>query len=427
MATIQQQPNSSFLKASVDGTNGSGKSGTCARLAIGISKHFYNSAPVLVADSEARWRIYEKTMFAVEGVPLIRMPGDTLVGLLAAIEAVEKEGACCFVGDQLTTPWKEAMEAFSERDGYLSFEKRAQLMAQWLPFVRRFRYGKFHGICAGRIGFEWANLEDDNGRMRLTQGNSKFNAGGSENFGYEAELELEMKRNIRRVAQLFRSGVKTEYVCNVIKDAAAGLLNGQQFIFEGQKGLYKKGDYRPVFEAFKPYLDFMREIDAPVEVQSSSRSLLVSGKTPWGATQSEKKALLEELDANLSMCFPAGEGKSKLAKMFRDLTLEYLNGFISWSRMEDECSVDHLMRNVAIVKAVRQRIDAKEVPTDQPSLQTLLDLSTEDVSGKSGRKITLLEAMGLRSLQAVEKTNGKGKGPQPVVDVLDQGRELAGD
>ena len=200
-------------------------------------------------------------MFDVEGVPLIRMAGDTLVGVQSAIDQVEKEGACCFVGDQLTTPWKEGVRSFSHEDGYMSFEQREQLMNQWMPIIRRFRYGKFHAICAGRIGFEWANLEDDKGRMRLTQGNAKFNAGGSENFGYEADLELEMKRNLKRVLTLLRLGVQTEYVCNVIKDAAAGLLNGEQFIFPGQKGLYKKGDYRTVFNAFKPYLEFMRKID----------------------------------------------------------------------------------------------------------------------------------------------------------------------
>ena len=365
MTNPQQVASASFLKASIDGTSGSGKSQTCARLAIGISKELCGSAPVLVADSEERWRIYKRTMFDVEGVPLIRMAGDTLVGVQSAIDQVEKEGACCFVGDQLTTPWKEGVRSFSHEDGYMSFEQREQLMNQWMPIIRRFRYGKFHAICAGRIGFEWANLEDDKGRMRLTQGNAKFNAGGSENFGYEADLELEMKRNLKRVLTLLRLGVQTEYVCNVIKDAAAGLLNGEQFIFPGQKGLYKKGDYRTVFNAFKPYLEFMRKIDAPLEPILSSRSLLIQGKTPWAANESEKKKLLEELDANLTMCFPTGEGKSKLAKMFRDLTLEYLNGFISWSRMEDECPVDHLMRNVQIVKAVRQRIEAKDIPTDQ--------------------------------------------------------------
>jgi hypothetical protein len=39
----------SDMKTSIDGVNGSGKSGTSPRIAVGISKDFCNSAPVLVA------------------------------------------------------------------------------------------------------------------------------------------------------------------------------------------------------------------------------------------------------------------------------------------------------------------------------------------------------------------------------------------
>src|SRR5205807_5216272 len=185
----------SYLKASIDGLNGSGKSGTSARLAVGISKEFCNSAPVLVADSEERWRFYKKTIFDVERVPLIIMPGGTLIGVQQAIERAAKEKDCCvFVADQLTTPWMEALSTFSYENGQLPFDRRQQLMNEWRPIVKRFRYGQFHAICCGRLGYFWENLLDEDGNMKLVQGDSKFNAGGSENFGYEADLELEHRR-----------------------------------------------------------------------------------------------------------------------------------------------------------------------------------------------------------------------------------------
>jgi hypothetical protein len=71
----------SFLKAALDGLNGAGKSGTAARLAVGISKEFCGSAPVLVFDSEERYRFYKVTIFDVEGVPLLVYPGKSLVAL----------------------------------------------------------------------------------------------------------------------------------------------------------------------------------------------------------------------------------------------------------------------------------------------------------------------------------------------------------
>src|SRR5437870_3244571 len=42
----------SYLKASIDGLNGSGKTGTAARLAVGIAIEYCNHSPVIVYDSE---------------------------------------------------------------------------------------------------------------------------------------------------------------------------------------------------------------------------------------------------------------------------------------------------------------------------------------------------------------------------------------
>lgn len=405
----------SYLKASIDGPNGSGKSGTSARLAVGISKELCNSAPVLVADSEDRWRILKKVIFDVEKVPLIVMPGHSLVSVQAALDRAKSEGCCCFVDDQLTTPWMEGVRAFSYENGLLSFERRQQLMNQWEPIIRGFRYGKFHAIFCGRLGYQWENIEDENGNLQLTQGDSKFNAGGGSNFGYEAELELEMRRRKRRIMGLFRGKTSMEYVCDVIKDATAGLLNGKQFTFAAGDGLYKPGDYRSVLEAIRPYLNFMAEIEDATPDPSSTKTVIVGGKTDWARDQSERAAMLQELDANLDMCF--GSKQSTSGKMFRNLSLEFLNGFISWGRMEEESKTEEIRRNVYIVKAMRKRIESKEVPTDQNSLSALLNLCTEDVL-HPGRKLTLFEALAAGTLAKLPPRK-----PQPVVKIAEMQRE----
>jgi hypothetical protein len=401
----------SFLKAALDGLNGAGKSGTAARLAVGISKECCGSAPVLVFDSEERYRFYKVTIFDVEGVPLLVYPGKSLFALQEALDEADKQQCCVFIGDQLTTPWLEGVRAFSYENGSLPFDRRQQLMNQWEPVVNKFRYGKFHAICCGRLGYHWENIEDEYGDLKLIQGDSKFNAGGGSNFGYEADLELEVRRRKRRLASILRGKTSVEHVCDVIKDAAAGILNGEQFVFPSQAGRYKAGDYKPVLDSFRPYLEMMKLVSHPSPDSTDTRDLLVSGKTNWAKDQSERKSLLEELDANLSMCFPSGEGKSKLAKMFRDLTLEYLNGFISWSRMEGETTTRNIERDVFIIRAARKRIDAGEIPTNQESLRTLLDLCAEDVL-HPGRNITLLEALGRKSVEKItgpKPVNGKAK------------------
>ena len=418
----------SFVKTTFDGMNGSGKTGTAARLAVGLAIEYGNRAPVIVNDSEERWRFLKPTIFDVEKVPLIILPGKSLVDVREGVKSVERHGASVWVDDQLTTPWMEGIREFSHADGYLPFDRRQQLMNQWEPIVDHFRYGKFHAICCGRLGFQWSNVEDDQGRMQLIQGDSKFNAGGGNNFGYEADLEVEMKRRKvnRLLGKLIGKKTKTsvEHVCTVVKDAAAGILNGREFVFESTQGLYKPGDYKPVLDAFRPYIEFMLKVEAPVQKSHSSGDLLVTGKTEWAKDLSIRKGLIEELSALLDQCFPGGEKRSKQDAMFRNLTLEFLNGYMSWSRMEEELPTIDLERNVKILRSMRERINAGEKVTCQNSLAGLLHLATEDVIHPDGKRQTLPELMTAYSVSTV---NGK-KGPQPIVATMDAATDqVAGD
>jgi len=376
--------------------NGSGKSGTAARLAVGISKELCHSAPVLAFDSEERWRFYKPTIFDVEQVPLTIVSGTSLKALQKALATAEATDCCVFVGDQLTTPWMEGLKAFAYENGNLPFDRRQQLMNEWDVIVRKFRYGPFHAICCGRLGYHWENVEDEDGNLKLIQGDSKFNAGGGSNFGYEADLELEIRRRKRRVLpslkNLLSRKLEVEHVCEVVKDAAAGILNGQQFVFPTSSGAYKAGDYKPVLKAIRPYLDFMATISPPQPTAVSSRELIVGGKTDWAKNQAARKGELEELDAYLNLCFPGGEKRSKLDAIFRNLALEALNGFISWTRMEEESSTLHLRQNVQIVKALYVRMQGGEKPTDHNSLIALLKLAADDVQNP-GNKMTLVELM----------------------------------
>jgi hypothetical protein len=163
-----------------------------------------------------------------------------------------------------------------------------------------------------------------------------------------------------------------------------------------------------VLDCFRPHIEFRRRLSRVPISGARTRDLIVSGKTSWAKDQAERKNLLEEIDANLNIAFPSGEGKSKLAKMFRDLTLEFLNGFISWSRMEDEVPTVNLRRNCDIVKAIRSRVEAGDIPTNLESLKVLLNLATEDVL-HPGKRISLLEAMGVQSIAAAKhRSIGQG-------------------
>lgn len=392
---------SSYLKTSADGLNGSGKTCTIAQLALGLSKEYGEGRAVHVFDSSDRWAAWKLLMFDPEKIPLVITCGNSIAALQETMDRAQQDSCAVFVGDDLTVPWMEGIASFAYANGAMPFDRRQQLVNEWNRFVHPFQLGDFHSLACGRLGYQWERIEDEQtGDRELTQGDSKFNAGGGQNFGYDCVLELEMRRRKRRFMGLLRGKTSMEYVCDVIKDAN-GILNGQQFVFSDfDKHGYQLGDYKKVLDCFRPHIEFRQRLEISRRSQASSRELLISGKTAWGKDQTERKNLLEELDANLGMCFPSGEGKSKLAKMFRDLTLEALNGFISWSRMEEEVATGQLERNMLIIKALRRRIETGELPTDQASLLIMLNLATQDVL-HPGHGVTLLEAMGRRQVESI--------------------------
>lgn len=410
----------SYLKLSTDGTNGSGKTCTMAQLACGIAKEYGNSGAVHVFDSSDRWPSWKVHIFDKEKVPLVITAGDSIAAVQESINRFQREKGAVYVADDLTVPWKAGVKAFSYENGSMPFERRAQLMNQWDNFVKPFQNGQFHAIACGRLGYHWEKVEDpETGERELVQGDTKFNAGGGENFGYDCNLECEMRRRKRRIAGLLRGRTVMEYICDVVKDADS-IISSEQFLWEGKNFAkdYRPGQYKAVLDHFRPHIEFRIALTQAHRPAVSDKQLIVAGKTQWAKDLSERKALLEEIDANLQMCFPSGEGKSKLAKMFRDITLEFLNGYISWSRMEEEVSTKNLERNMLIVKAMRKRIEQhKEIPTNQSAIAALLRLSTDDVL-HPGHGVTLVQLMTAESLPK--------RGPQPVVEIMDRAADEIG-
>jgi hypothetical protein len=424
MATAQPHNAGSYLKLSTDGTNGSGKTCTMAQLAAGVSKEFCNSAPVHVFDSSDRWPAWKVHIFDVEKIPLVITAGESIAALQESMNQFLASDGAVYVADDLTVPWTEGLRVFAYENGNLPFDRRQQLMNEWNRFVQPFQLGEFHSIACGRLGYHWENVEDEEtGERELLQGDTKFNAGGGQNFGYECVLECEMRRRKRRIKGFLRGKTTMEYVCDVVKDANS-IINTQQFVFPDFAPKYRAGDYKKVLDCFRPHIEFRRKLQAARRAMAqSSEKLIVSGKTAWAQDQGVRKGYLEELHNLLSHCFPGGEKRSKFDAMYRNLTLENLNGFSSWTRMEDEISTAKLKQNVAIIQALRKRLDQGEKITDQASLAGLLHLSVEDVI-HPGNGLTLVELLTRTSLDAT-----KPKGPQPIVPLLDNWpeREIAGD
>jgi hypothetical protein len=411
-----------FIKGSMFGPKGTGKTTLLTMLLIHLSKTYHNSAPVAWLASE-KGVDFVLDIFKAEGVPLLLNRSRSFLDLRSASKDALKEG-CCAVGvDSVSHFWQDLFTAGMKSSGP-RLARIGKIKEEWAPFAQDFQDAPIHYLVTGRMGFVWDEVEmlDENGEMQkeISKGGTKIKAEGD--FGHEPDLEIETAQmddpdlvRFDKVRGRARRNFKSQMIhVATVKKCRVWSLNGKAFTWKDQP-VYKPGYFQQVAASFQPYFDSINIGGAHAVVQSQRETAaLFNSGTEHSAHEAhiQRKCFLEELDNLLSHCFPGGEKRSKIDAMFRNLTLEYLNGYTSWSRMEEEAKTIDIKRNVEIVKALRARLDAGEKASDQVSLSGILHLSSDDVL-KPGHGVTLLELMTAKSVQRAKP------GPQPIVPVMD--------
>lgn len=170
-------------------------------------------------------------------------------------------------------------------------------------------------------------------------------------------------------------------------------------------------DEERIAEIEQKVMIFLAEVDA-VLAKLNGTNPPAAPTVP--AIPDAREALLGEIERDLQFCFQSTP--------FREQTFEYLTAERTWQAVQDE-QTDDLARHALIVSAMRKRIENGEIPNSAIELQTLLDLSTDDVWGGPCHEMTLMTAMLLRSMEAV-KIRGKPRGPQLVVTLMDKWKDL---
>ena len=422
-----------YAKTSLFGPKGTGKTTLLAMLLIYLSKTYHNSAPVAWLASE-KGVDFVIDIFKAEGVPLYLNRSRSFLDLKNfSKDALGSK--CCAAGvDSVSHFWQDLFTAGMKSSGP-RLARIGKIKEEWAPFAQDFQDAPIHYLVTGRMGFVWDEVEmlNENGEMEkeLSKGGTKIKAEGD--FGHEPDLEIETAQmddpdlvKFDKVRGRARRNFKSQMIhVATVKKCRVWSLNGKAFTWKDQP-VYKPDYYKQVATSFQPYFDSINigGAHAVAHSQRETAALFNSG-TEHSAHEAhiQRKCFMEELDNLLAHCFPGGEKRSKQDAMYRNLTLEFLNGFSSWSRQEEEVSTINLKRNVEIIKALRARLDGGEKITDQPSLAALLHLSSDDVR-KPGHGVTLVELMTAKSFQTVLP-----KGPQPIVPELDRWpeREMAGD
>jgi hypothetical protein len=419
-----------FVKAGIYGPKGTGKTTLLAMLLIHLSKTYHNSAPIAWLASEKGVDFVED-MFVAEKVPLLLLRSRSFLDLRKSAEGAIKDGAVGLGVDSVSHFWQELFTA-SMNAGGPRLQCIMRSKQEWGPFAQDFQDSNIHFLVTGRMGYDWedAEVEDSQGNIvkEIFKNGTKMKAEGD--FGHEPDLEIQMSQiddpdfvRFEKVRGRSRKTFKSQMLhVATVKKCRVWSLNGQAFTWKDQAA-YKAGYYEKVAEPFAPYFNSIN-IGGSHQVEDktrpSSAEIFVKGSADsFYQDKVARTGLLEELDNLLNQCFPAGEGRTNVSKMHRNLTLEFLNGYSSWSRMEAELATVKIGQHVEFLRNLRKRMDAGEKVTDQASLAALLHLADEDIKNPA-HGVTLLELMGKQSLAAVKANTSTKRGPQPVVAIMDR-------
>ena len=425
-----------YVKGSLYGPAGSGKTTLMALLLLYLSKTYHNSAPVAWLASE-KGVDFVIDFFKAEAVPLLVSRTRSFVDLRSASRDAREAGACAIGVDSITHYWAELFSSGMAAKGP-RLQKIGRIKEEWAPFAADFQDSPLHFLVTGRLGYKWDEYEvqdEKTGEItkEVSRGDTKLKAEGE--FGHEPDLEVEMSSvedpdflRWEKVRGKRRNTFKSQMVhVATIKKSRVWSLNGKSFSWRDQPS-YKLGYYKTVAESFLPHFAQLN-IGGSHNVMSNTvgSSVLFAP----GSDQSnyelyiKRQIALETWEATMAAI--AG-GQTKDAIRMRGIVGTTITGTRSKTEFERQ-PLSVIEREVQILLALEARMKTDAPATDR-DLVNLIAMAVKDVDNPEHKAVTFLEAkLGESLAQAKPKLQSvRGdalltvaiEAPQPAVAIMDK-------
>lgn len=348
-ATVEQ----SAAKVGIFGPQGSGKTTTSALIAIGLSKTFHGNKPVAFLDTE-NGSDYLVPIFKAEGVELLVVKSRAFNDMKGALREAEEGGCCAYLVDSYTHPWQELNDALKKRLNVsrLEFRHMDQLKGMWRVWTDLMLNSPLHIVLSGRLGYVWDREEDDAGNKKggeLVKLGTKMKS--ESEAGYEPSLLIEMEGLQSAEARQKKTRAKKGTIVHhayVLKDRWR-TLNGRVFTFEDLNS-YKAGDYKKVFETFRPHFDQLAIGKVDQRAVDGGRTSAVlfdgNGDSAYAQRARQKQISVEEIEGTLVALWPGQDAKSKELKR---VAIETLFATRSWTQVESR-SLEQLDASLAVLR-----------------------------------------------------------------------------
>jgi len=318
---------SAYLKMGIMGKQGSGKSKTAAKVAIGLVKLLrkkgidYASKPVAFFDTEtgSDWLIPD---FEAAKVELVVAKKKSFADLLAAMRWAQ-DNASALIIDSITHPWRELLESYMKKKqrSFLQIDDWSYLKGDhgWAQFTDLYVNSKLHIIMCGRAGDDLEQYTDENGKRQLEKIGVKMKTEGE--TGFEPSLLVLMEREMNQ-----RTNAVT-HRAYVVKDRSER-LDGDEFD-------------NPNFENFLPHIELLNLGGGHVGVDSSgdSQHILKIEKRDWQPVQ--RRIAVDEIQTLLVLHIPGQAAADKKRKL--ELVRKHFDNK-SWVEIEEVMALPDLRK-----------------------------------------------------------------------------------
>lgn len=354
-----------YLKAGIFGFAGSGKTFTASMLAIGISKILSDGKPIAFFDTETG-SDFLIPRFKTEGIELLSCRSQSFADLLDVGEEAKSKCSVLIV-DSITHIWRDLCESYRIKRNVkkLEFHHWNDIKGSqgWLRWTNFFLNSRLHVIVCGRAGNEYDyQVDEQTGKKELIKGDTKMKAEAE--FGFEPSLVFEMSRPARSL----KGGYI--HVAEILKDRTQ-MLNGEFLEFDRPEKVYKKGDWKIVFEKFRPIFNELNLGGNQLGVDTTRNSQGMFDAPGEYQMNLRKRAqiALEEIQGTLVKVWP---GQDATSKKLKSMTIELLFGTKSWTAVEEKPLKD-LDNAVRILS--KFEILALEGPIDESNLVDNLSMA----------------------------------------------------
>lgn len=326
---------SAFLKQGILGFQGSGKTKTATKTAIGLVQHMQSlklpasDKPVYFIDTEtgSDWVLPD---FKAAGIPIRTAKTRAFSDLVKSVPEAEANGSVLLI-DSITHFWKELCESYCRRRAQKLNKPTYRLQINdWTYLKGENGWGKFsdlfvnssvHIILCGRAGYEFNMDEDDEGNKELQKTGVKMRAEGE--FGYEPSLLVYMETHQevkgKTVAKQWRTAT-------ILKDRSA-LIDGKVF-------------KDPGFESFKPHIDRLNLGGRQCGVDTSRTTTEIILPDGRDNRTVQRKIVLDEIESIMVIHHPSTGGADRQKKL--ELLRTHFDA--SWTEIETVMPLERLRK-----------------------------------------------------------------------------------